>query len=101
MLADFFGVDVAYFIGEDPTFEERQSTMDEALRRALTDPLVREFALRVNEFSLEEREIVLGMLDQARRLMRKMRAREEAEQQTDDVRVNGDRAAPVRETGAE
>ncbi len=100
MLADFFGVDVSYFVGEDPTFEERQSTMDEALRRALADPQVREFAMRANEFSLEERTIVLQMLDQARQLMQSMRAREAARQQFSDVRANGDSAAPAREAGA-
>lgn len=100
MLADFFGVGVAYFVGEDPTFEARQSTMDEALRRVLADPQVREFAMRVNEYSLEEREIVLRMLEQARQLIRRMRAREDGEQQTSDVRANEDGAAATREADA-
>ena len=76
MLADFFGIDVSYFVGADPTFEARQSSMDEALRRALADPQVREFAMRANEFSLEERTMVLKMLDQARQFMQSMHARE-------------------------
>jgi transcriptional regulator with XRE-family HTH domain len=92
MLADFFGVDVSYFVGEDPTFEQRQSSMDEALRQALADPQVREFAMRANEFSLEERTIVLQMLDQARQLVKSMRAREAAQERMSDAQANGDGA---------
>jgi len=49
--------------------------MDEALRRALADPQVREFALRLHEFSPTERTIVLNLLNQARQLIRSMQAR--------------------------
>jgi transcriptional regulator with XRE-family HTH domain len=75
-LADFFGVDVSYFLGEDPTFEERHPEMEEALRRALADPQIREFALRLNEFSTSERTIILNLLNQNRQLIQSMRARE-------------------------
>jgi transcriptional regulator with XRE-family HTH domain len=75
-LADFFKVDISYFLGEDPTFEDRHPEMDEALRRALADPQVREFALRINEFSTAERTFVLNMLNQARQLIKSMQVGE-------------------------
>lgn len=75
-LAEFFSVDVSYFMGEDPTFEDRHPEIDEALRHALADPQVREFALRINDFSTAERTIVLNMLNQARQLIQSMRARD-------------------------
>jgi transcriptional regulator with XRE-family HTH domain len=90
MLAKFFGVDSSYFLGEDPEFHERHATMDDALRRALADPQVREFAMRANQYSLEERTIVLRMLDQAHQLVRSMRQRDLAELPTVDMSVPSD-----------
>jgi transcriptional regulator with XRE-family HTH domain len=90
-LADFFSVDMSFFLGEDPSFEERHAEMDEALRRALADPQVREFALRINEFSTAERTIVLNMLNEARQLIQGMHAR--------DASAPGDSGALVRTEG--
>jgi transcriptional regulator with XRE-family HTH domain len=74
-LADFFGVEPSYFLGE-VSAEDREAAqeLDAALRHALHDPQIRAFAMRVNDYSLEERTMVLRMLDQLHELVESRRA---------------------------
>lgn len=74
-LADFFGVEPSYFVGEERA-EDRAAALEinESLRHAFTDPQLRAFAMRVNDYSLEERSLVLAMLDQVHRLVESRRA---------------------------
>lgn len=62
-LADFFGVDVGYFTGRQPTSQVREGEIDEALRRALADPLVRRIALRTSEYGPAEQAFVLSVIE--------------------------------------
>lgn len=73
-LADFFGVEQSYFLGEERA-EDRAAAreMDEALRRVLADPQIRAFAMRINDYSLEERTVVLNMLNQVHQLLESRR----------------------------
>jgi transcriptional regulator with XRE-family HTH domain len=74
-LADFFDVESSYFVGvERPEDRAAALEMDESLRHAFTDPQLRAFAMRVNDYSLEERSLVLAMLDQVHRLVESRRA---------------------------
>lgn len=74
-LAEFFGVEPSYFGGEESAAaREAAMELDEALRRAFNDPQIRAFAMRVNDYSLEERSLVLAMLDQVHRLVESRRA---------------------------
>ena len=74
-LADFFGVESSYFLGEESAEEhEAAQQLDAALRQALNDPQIRAFAMRVNDYSLEERTMVLRMLDQVHELVESRRA---------------------------
>lgn len=75
-LADFFGVEPSYFLGKEHQ-EDRQAAqdMDEALRHAFNDPQIRAFAMRVNDYSIEERTMVLAMLDQVHKLVESRRVR--------------------------
>ncbi len=68
-LADFFGVDVGYFTGREPASPARESEIDEALRRALADPLVRRIALRTAEYGPAEQAFVLSVIESADMLL--------------------------------
>jgi len=69
VLADFFGVDVGYFTGRQPTSQGRGGEIDEALRRALADPLVRRIALRTSEYGPAEQAFVLSVIESANALL--------------------------------
>ncbi len=68
-LADFFGVDVGYFTGRQPASPARESEVDEVLRRALADPLVRQIALRASEYGPAEQAFVLSVIESADALL--------------------------------
>lgn len=68
-LADFFGVDVGYFTGRQPTSQVREGEIDEALRRALANPFVRHIALRTSEYGPAEQAFVLSVMESADALL--------------------------------
>jgi hypothetical protein len=68
-LADFFGVDVGYFTGRQLASPARESEIDEVLRRALADPLVRRIALRTSEYGPAEQAFVLSVIESADALL--------------------------------
>ncbi|MGH2410058.1 MAG: hypothetical protein ACRDGS_06750 [Chloroflexota bacterium] len=92
-LAEFFGVEQSYFLGEERS-EDRAAAreMDEVLRRALADHQIRAFAMRVNDYSLEERTVVLNMLNQVHQLLESRRIQQSgsgAESQVPDESGEG------------
>jgi transcriptional regulator with XRE-family HTH domain len=58
-LARFFGVPLDYFSQEEPPVE----ILDDDVREALAQPLVRELVLRVGHLSLAQRALVLEILE--------------------------------------
>jgi len=80
-LATFFNVPTGYFLGHDtadvpgtarPSGDAATAATDEeaALRLALSDPLVRETALRVKDFGPEEWKLMIGMVESQMTLRR-------------------------------
>ena len=81
-LARFFGVPTGYFLGHDtddvpgvaaPSHDAGatdESDEEAALRLALSDPLVRETALRVKDFGPEEWKLMIGMVENQMALRR-------------------------------
>ena len=61
VLARFFHVSLDYFSQEGPPV----NTMDELVRDALAQPLVREVALRAGKVGTAQRALVLQMLEHA------------------------------------
>jgi transcriptional regulator with XRE-family HTH domain len=64
-LARFFRVPLDYFSQEEPPVD----TMDDLVREALAQPLVREVTLRVGKVSVAQRALVLQMLEQAEHVL--------------------------------
>ena len=58
-LARFFGVPLDYFSQDEPPVE----MLDDDVREALAQPLVRELVLRVGNLSLAQRALVLEILE--------------------------------------
>jgi len=59
VLARFFHVSLEYFRHEGPLVE----TLDDDVREALAQPLVRELVLRIGHLSLAQRALVLEILE--------------------------------------
>lgn len=72
-LAQFFHVSLDYFRQEGPPVD----TMDELMREALAQPLVREVALRAGKVGTAQRALVLQMLEHADQVLQEI-AREPA-----------------------
>ena len=66
-LADFFGVSIDYFVGS-ATNEDGQPGLTESLQQALSNPEVRDIALRASSLDPAERQFFIQMLEQAFRL---------------------------------
>ena len=66
-LADFFGVSIDYFVGS-ATKEDGQPGLSESLQQALSNPEVRDIALRAGTLDPAERQFFIQMLEQAFRL---------------------------------
>jgi len=64
-LARFFRVPLDYFSQEGPPVD----TMDDLVREALAQPLVREVTLRVGKVGVAQRALVLQMLEQAEHVL--------------------------------
>ena len=64
-LARFFRVPLDYFSQEGPPVD----TMDDLVREALAQPLVREVTLRVGKVGVAQRALVLQMLGQAEHVL--------------------------------
>ena len=92
-LADFFGVEPSYFLGKQFDDDRLASLdMDEALRHAFSEPQLRAFVMRVNDYSIEERTMVLAMLDQVHRLVESRRVRPHSSTEERDVAPDEDAA---------
>ncbi len=73
-LARFFHVPLDYFSQEGPPVD----TLDDLLRQALAQPLVREVALRAGKVGMGQRALVLQMLEHADQVLRELAALPEA-----------------------
>jgi len=67
-LAHFFNVSLDYFSQEGPPVD----TMDELVREALAQPLVREVALRAGKVGTAQRALVLQMLEHADHVLQEL-----------------------------
>jgi hypothetical protein len=76
VLADFFGVDVGYFSTAQVATEGGTPGLDDDLRRALAQPLIREMARRASGLTEAEQEIVLQMIENANKLAAQILQRE-------------------------
>ena len=72
-LADFFGVDVSYFLRATPGAPDRKG-LDPDLEQALANPEVRDIALRASVLTSVERKFFLQMLEQAYQLKEHIKA---------------------------
>jgi transcriptional regulator with XRE-family HTH domain len=97
-LAEFFGVEISYFLGEDPTADMRQAAREAALDQAFADPQVREFALQAASYTLEERTLVLTLLDQVRQLLQQGQARQRTPAGAEDGAERADPAQRLSRT---
>lgn len=82
LLADFFGVDLDYFSPStvEPSATDVPVEEEEAIRRAMADPLLREISLGVSELDDEEKMALLTLVAKARaRATRQEERRTEAE----------------------
>ncbi len=85
-LADFFGVEAAYFTGRQP--QPRDDTQqDVELRRVMSQPLVREMALRAGELDEEDQQHLFDLVNQA--LALGTRTRMAREQQAQNMLERG------------
>ncbi len=73
VLANFFGVPVSYFTADQVPEELAASDIDDELRDALRNPMVRELALRAKTMGREEWELVLHMMQHARDIVDKIK----------------------------
>ncbi len=64
-IADFFGVDVAYFYEDDAA---RRTNEQLSLAAALSDPLIRQLALSANGLSNETLRAIEAMIQSARKI---------------------------------
>jgi transcriptional regulator with XRE-family HTH domain len=71
-LAQFFHVPLDYFSQEGPPID----TMDDLVREALAQPLVREVTLRAGKVGLAQRALVLEMLEHANQVLQELAASE-------------------------
>jgi transcriptional regulator with XRE-family HTH domain len=69
-LARFFHVPLDYFSQAGPPVD----TLDDLVREALAQPLVREVALRAGKVGLAQRALVLEMLDHAEQVLQELAA---------------------------
>jgi transcriptional regulator with XRE-family HTH domain len=67
-LARFFHVPLDYFSQEGPPVD----TMDDLVREALAQPLVREVALRAGKIGMAQRALVLQMLEHADQVLQEL-----------------------------
>ena len=74
-LADFFDVDISYFLRARPVNDDRSSS-DRALEQALANPQVRDIAMRASTLGDAERQFIVQMLEQAHQLTARIKARE-------------------------
>lgn len=77
-LARFFHVPLDYFSQNGPPVD----TIDDLLREALAQPLVREVALRAGKVGVGQRALVLQMLEHADQVLRELAALPEAPEPT-------------------
>lgn len=75
-LADFFGVDVGYFSTVHVPADDGAQGLDDDLRHALAQPLIREMARRASGLTEAEQEIVLQMIENANKLAAQILQRE-------------------------
>jgi transcriptional regulator with XRE-family HTH domain len=69
-LARFFHVPLEYFSQEGPPVD----SMDDLVREALAQPLVREVALRAGKIGMAQRALVLQMLEHADQVLQELAA---------------------------
>ena len=87
-LADFFGVEAAYFTGRQPQSRGVADTAQDAeLRRVMSQPLVREMALRAGALDEEDQQRLFDLVNQA--LALGARARIAREQQAHNMPARG------------
>ena len=85
-LADFFGVEASYFTGRQP--QPRDDTQQDAeLRRVMSQPLVREMALRAGALDEEDQQRLFDLVNQA--LALGARTRMAREQQAQNMPERG------------
>jgi transcriptional regulator with XRE-family HTH domain len=81
LLAQFFGVDASYFTGKQaPQQDEAGTDEDEELRRAISQPLIRQMALRAGRLDEADQARLYELVNQA--LALGARVREERERGT-------------------
>lgn len=68
-LADFFSVDMRYFLRAQTAARE-QSAIDAELEQALANPQVRDIALRASHMGAEQRRLLMQIMDHTEELAR-------------------------------
>ncbi len=104
-LADFFGVDASYFTGKQPQSRDNAETVQDAeLRQVMSQPLVREMALRAGKLDEDDQKRLFDLVNQALALGTRTRlARErqepygQAEQAQDLPAEDVDRDEPSKD----
>jgi transcriptional regulator with XRE-family HTH domain len=86
-LADFFAVDMRYFLRAQTAARE-QSAIDVELEQALANPQVRDIALRASHMGAEQRRLLMQIMDHTEELARLATTRHQTA-----VRVSADGAA--------
>ena len=99
-LAEFFGVDISYFLPVTSGAQERRS-LDPDLEEALANPQVRDIALRASALGETERQFFMKMLEQAYQLRVHFKALEQASQVRLPLGVQQDQAAADGGSGVE
>jgi len=81
-LADFFGVEPSYFTGKQPQPRgDTETAQDVELRRVMSQPLVREMALRAGELDEEDQKRLFDLVNQALALGARTRVAREQQAQ--------------------
>ncbi len=87
-LADFFAVEASYFTGRQPQpKDDTETTQDAELRRVMSQPLVREMALRAGALDEEDQKRLFDLVNQA--LALGTRTRMAREQQAQNMLERG------------
>jgi transcriptional regulator with XRE-family HTH domain len=92
-LADFFGVDMQYFLGAHSAARE-QGMIDAELEQALANPQVRDIALRASHMGAEQRRLLMQIMDHTEQLTR-LAALPETGMQASTSQVDGDSGVEI------